>query len=423
MKGFITKFLVVFFLWFLSLSCIDRLDYNISGRLNVVVVDGRITDIPTDEQLVRINRSKANEYNGRFGSTPISEAKLELVINGGEVVPFTEKKDIAGTYILPHGFAGKVGQSYQLRIQLKEGTQYESSIQVMPAVPKIEKLSVAFNPTNPFAPLSNFRGTHDFYLDTQDPADEHNYYSWEWDVYEKQDWCRTCVDGVYAVNNILPGQNMFYLYYVSGNELYEDCFNPSLNYIAGYPPLLKRNWYYDYLCRTKCWEILHNQEMNIFDDINTNGGKILGRKVAQIPFYQRVPCLAEIRQTSLTSEAFLYYQHFQEQISNAGGVADTPPTALIGNIHNIANPKEAVVGFFTASSVAKIRYWLDRKDTDGVVPPGLFMALHSRAPVEEPAPPDNGYIMIWGGPPRVPTALCLESESRTANKPEGWQDY
>lgn len=401
------------------LSCVDRIEYLRPSKLDVVVVDGKLTDVD-EEQLVRINRSKAQ--NGRYGSTPISKASVELVINGTEVVSFREKKDTVGTYILPRGFKGKVGDSYQLRFQLEDGTKYESDKQVMLAVPKIDKLSVSFNPTTPFSPLSPYKGTHDFYLDTQDPADQHNFYSWEWNLYEKQDWCRTCIDGVYAVNNILPGQNKDYLYYVSGNELFEDCFNPKLNYIPGYPAPLSKNWWYDYMCRTKCWEILHNYGMELFDDQYTNGGKILGRKVAQIPYYQHAGCLVEIRQLSLTKGAYDYYFMFKQQTDNGGGVADTPPTALRGNVQNVANKQEIVVGYYTASSVATMRYWLDRKDILGVVPPGLFLALNARYPEEEPAPPDHGYIMIWGGPPRVPTALCLESESRTAKKPEGWID-
>ena len=107
----------------------------------------------------------------------------------------------------------------------------------------------------------------------------------------------------------------------------------------------------------------------------TDGGLIAGQPVAQIPFYQHGPCLVEIRQAALTPLAYQFYKNFQNQTQNNGGVADTPPTITIGNVWNVANGRETVVGVFTASAVATVRYWLDRKDTQGS-PPGLFLALN-----------------------------------------------
>ncbi len=78
--------------------------------------------------------------------------------------------------------------------------------------------------------------------------------------------------------------------------------------------------------------------------------------MATIPFYTHNPGLVEIRQTSLTADAYRYYSLFQQQTQNTGGLADTPPSALAGNVHNVANKREVVVGFFTASVIASSRY-------------------------------------------------------------------
>ena len=50
------------------------------------------------------------------------------------------------------------------------------------------------------------------YIDTQHPTDQHNYYRWDWKLWEKQDWCRTCQQGFYMINSPID------------NRLYEDCF-------------------------------------------------------------------------------------------------------------------------------------------------------------------------------------------------------
>ncbi|MDB5241629.1 MAG: hypothetical protein JWP57_2254, partial [Spirosoma sp.] len=185
----------------------------------------------------------------------------------------------------------------------------------------------------------------------------------------------------------------------------------------------------------QCWEIISSNTINLFDDQYTNGGLITGRNVAHIPFYIHGPGLVEIRQSSLTTDAYQYAKLFQQQTQNTGGLADTPPTALGGNIHNPANPKEMVVGYFSASAVATRRYWLDRKDavgfpfgvTDPVFKPQsladeLFYALNLRPPLPEPQPPQQPEVYLQNSPPRPPTALCVPSDSRTPFRPEGWRD-
>lgn len=399
------------------IGCVDQIESGINAYIDIIVVDGRLTNL-AEEQVVRINRSKA-EY-GLFGSLPISNAVVELVVNNSMVIAFTEKNNQAGEYILPAGFKAKIGDAYQLRIKLADGRQYESTIQVMPKVPAIEKVSVRFNAEEPFSSKSAFKGVHSFYLDTKDPVEQENFYSWEWTAYEKKKWCRTCQSGVYVVNEILPGQYRFSQYYVSGDKLFEDCFTQPTATGLGVPAIVNEKWNYDYKCRTECWEIIHNEEMNLFDDRNINGGQIQSRKIARLPYYQFNGALVEIRQASLTKDAYQFYRFFQEQTRNNGGIADTPPTALKGNIRNINNDRENVVGFFTVSAVSSVRYWLDRKDTGKLEPPGLFEGMNERNPSEEPLPPEKPYILIWGGPPRVPTATCLNSATSTPEKPVGW---
>src|SRR6218665_1528885 len=203
-KTFILSLILV------ALSCVDQVDYNIHSRLNVVVIDGRLTTVD-EEQIVRLAHSKADSVSGRFGSSPISGATMELVINGSQIVPFTENKDIPGNYNLPEHFKGEVGKTYQLRFQLPNGTSYESTPEELKSVPAMENVTIQFNGNEAAETGINFKGFHEFFADIKDPANEKNYYSWEYNLYEKQEWCKSCLRGVYAVNNIIPGKYMFRL--------------------------------------------------------------------------------------------------------------------------------------------------------------------------------------------------------------------
>ena len=390
----------------LPIACIDLLEIPLTQRINVIVVDGTLTNLEEDQK-IHINRSKSDSLTGRFGSLPITKARVEVVVDSAQVLLFTET-DTAGAYRAPAGFKAQPGHAYQLRFTLQDGTQYRSTTEVMAPVPPINQVHTQFNPTS-LPPslrdgtINQFRGAHELRIDFQDPADQHNYYRWDWVLWEKQDWCRTCVQGIYAI--YLPGSYP--------PVLYEACYD---DYAAMHS--LGGGYYVnDYNCRTRCWEIIRNYTTDVFDDVYSNGGLIQNRFVARIPFYQQNGCLVQIRQTSLTQSAYRYYKLVAEQTQSNGGVADTPPTALVGNVRNLANERERVIGYFTASAVAPIRVWIDRLDATGR-PPGLFEALYGRPPVQ---PKDNGG---YGSLSSVlkPTALCLPGDGRTPNQPVGWRD-
>jgi len=432
----------------LLLGCVDPDTPDLNATVNVVVVDGTLNDL-AEPQTVYLNRSRADPKTGRFGSLPLSGLRVELVVDSTQVVVFRET--FPGTYQLPDGFRGRVGHRYQLKFALEDGRRYESVPETLQAAPAIEGLSARFNPLGlPPLVYDGFTAAHDVSLTTTDPADRHNYYRWDWVLYEKQDWCRSCYQGVYAVNNILSHQ--YYLddqnriNFVSGNQLFEDCFAPMerfndfIEVLGGAQPKIRLgDFRYDYACRTRCWEIIRSSDLVLFDDLYTNGGP-LRQTVAQIPFFTRNPALVEIRQAALSQEAYQFYKLVQDQTQNNGGLTDTPPVAPIGNIRNVARPRERVVGYFAAAGVSVKRHWLDRKDADGPSlgtrnnpqPPvtgqeELFVALNLRRLSPEPPPPyiQNRFppaILIFGGPPRVPTAVCVPGFNRTPVKPEGWRD-
>lgn len=421
-------------------SCVDPEDLILRGTVDIIVVDGAITNL-AEEQIIRLNRSKSDPLTGRFGTRPITKATVEVVMDSAQVIPCHETVD--GSYQLPSDFKGQIGHAYQLRFTLTDGTRYVSNQQVIQAAPLIDKVTSQFNTKSLFPPLSGFyTAGHDLYIDTKDPADARNYYRWDWKLYEKQEWCKTCYKGVYSIYGDITTQLMGaplpagnYYIYISGNtKLLEDCY-----YELAPPPFSLRNpvpeYTYDYTCRNQCWEIIYSHDFNLFSDQYTNGGLILNKKVAQIPFYDHNPGLVEIRQSSLTPDAYRYFQLFQQQTQNTGGLADSPPTALAGNVHNVANDREAVVGYFAASAVATFRYWLDRKDAYGVSLGGtspigysglpgeeLFYALNLRRPIPEPSFPEAPQLQLLNSPPRPPTALCSPSDTKTPYKPEGWRD-
>ncbi|MVM28952.1 DUF4249 family protein [Spirosoma sp. HMF4905] len=416
MRSIFTWLLACLGITSLLTSCVDPEDITLVGTVNVVVVDGTITDL-AEPQIIRLNRSRADSVTGRFGTLPITKASVEVVMDSSQVIACHET--VAGSYQLPSDFKGQVGHAYQLRFTLSDGTRYQSTQQVMQTVPPITRATAQFNPTAISPPFSDnlYTAGHDLFIDFTDPVETTNYYRWEWKLYEQQSWCRTCYESIYTVNQLdpLPPNTYFPYYYSVSTQPYEDCFHPP----SGTAPYVSlQNNRFDYPCRTQCWELIYSHYINVFSDQFTNGGIIVKKSVGQIPLYQSSPCLVDIRQESITKDAYQYYNLFQQQTQNTGSIVDTPPTALAGNIHNQANRSEVVVGYFTASSVAVFPYYLPRNDiSKGAKSPGLFYALNGRLPMPEGR---SFTTFIMNGPARPPTAICGPLDQRTPYKPVGW---
>ena len=444
------RFSALFVLVYLSASiipiaCVDPVDSAPKATNDVLVVEGIITNLP-EPQIIKLMRAQADRLTGQFRNLPITKASVEVVVDSIQHIVCHETLD--GRYQLPSDFKGQVGHAYQLRFTLTDGSRYESTWQVMPAVSPIDKISVQFNPISlPVGQLKGYRAAHDVFITSQDPLSEHNYYRWEWKLWERQNWCHSCRQGVYSTYKVLPNVYKDRDYFVRGNDLYEDCFSPPAGKAAEEAPEVpKEDWIYDYPCRTPCWQIIYGYDIAVFDDQFTNGRLISRQRVAQIPFYNAAPGLVDVRQLSLTPDAYRYYKLFQEQTQHTGGLADTPPTALGGNVSKVDRPAIRAVGYFSASAVSLVHYWLNRRDAQGLsygatgpvdtLRPtgsynnsgdGLFYALNLRQPNPEPPPPylgvrEKAKVRIWPNADRPPLAPCLQNDNQTPFKPEGWKD-
>ncbi|MBO0931358.1 DUF4249 domain-containing protein [Fibrella aquatilis] len=379
----------------LLLGCVSTYDPDLALNARLVVVSGTLTDLP-EQQVITLSRSRSGRDSANV-STPISNAVAEVVVNGAETLLLTETQP--GTYVLPTGFRGKVGNTYQLRFRTSEGGRYASSEEAMAAVPGIDR---AYDQFNPRGPKTNADGlpipANDVYVDFADPAGTRNFYLWRWRLYETQAWCATCKQGRYVLRDIGP--------LGSGPIEVIGCVPDSSLSVTNL---------YDYTCRGNCWDIFYSTSIDVFADSYTNGQPQAGHKVASIPVYQRDPALIVIEQLSLSPNAYRYYKLFADQVQNTGTLADAPPAPISGNVKNQANPAENVVGYFAASSVAVNRYKINRQNVTSTGKfQGLFYAQNGRVPnVEVP----KGETEYGKG---LPSALCIPSRNRTDQLPPGW---
>jgi hypothetical protein len=371
----ILKLIFNMFLFFLTISCVE--EYRNSPTLNteVLVIEGLITN-QLEADTIEVNFSKGTGVNAEI--TPVKDCKLRIITNEGMSYELIEVT--TGRYITPSNLKGKIGDFYQLKITTPNGNNYESTIEKMTSVAPILKVYDEFDTKAILNSTGKtYRPANKVYINLQDPVSETNFYFWRYRFYEKLLICKTCNSSTLLSDGIT-------------------CTRPDPNSLNPPPP------FYDYLCEGNCWDINYDRVVNVFSDVNTNGKFMNNVLIAKIPFYSYSDgAMVEIKQYSISSEGYRFYNLLDLQGQKTGSLTDTPPAAIVGNIRNINNPEEAIVGFFGASAVSKIRYYVDRSKNTGLTEEYL-----GRFPI---FPSFSGAVY---------PAKCVESRTRTKIKPEGW---
>jgi hypothetical protein len=66
---------------------------------------------------------------------------------------------------------------------------------------------------------------------------------------------------------------------------------------------------------------------------------------------------------SLTERAYTFWDQIDQTVSNVGTIFDAPPAPILGNIYNLNDPDEQVLGYFSAVARDTIRGFLTPGDT------------------------------------------------------------
>lgn len=394
------KYALIIITFYLLHACIDPYKVEIEASKAYYIINGTLTN-SIDPQIISvfITNDAAKFKSSQFTATispkptdvvPVSSAVVTVSENGQNTYNLIEIEP--GYYQMPTGFVGKIGATYKLTVKTNDGKTLESTSEKMLAVPEIKGYRDVYNEKGIIDRQSSSGkiASSDIYIDYDDPAKESNFYQWKWTSYETQVICQSCRQG----------------YYNRANN------NPTTPGNCVTVPELPIDLFYDYYCEALCWDVLISNKIDIFSDIYTDGLPQRNKLIAQIPLYQSNPCLVVLEQYALNANAFRYLKLVNDQSVNTGTLADTPPAPIKGNVSNINNPTEIILGYFTAAGMAEIRYMMDRKNTRGAAYNGLFKYQNGRGiQVEEPS--------LFR--PFIPLAICKKSNSRTPTAPRGWQ--
>ena len=289
-------------------SCVNEVQLPIRQVQPRLVVDGLITD-EAPPYFFKLTLSGAYLSGAGFPEELIINGAVATITDDGARTVQLEQDPLQPSYYVVRdaSFQGQPGHRYTLKVTLPDGTVYVSAPELLAPVASLERVYADYRRTEASS------GQPDLYtilIDTKDPATPGDYYRWSAYSYVPR-WTR---------------------------------------YDPQHPPSPQSN------CSTcSCWVPYYSQLTNVLSDALINGNRISRYTVFNSPVYAVGKQYAEVRQYSLTRQAFQYWTRFEEQRSRTGSLFDPQPTSIEGNVHQQADTTVLALGYFGASAVSQRR--------------------------------------------------------------------
>jgi len=292
-------------------QCKEPFEFDTVNRPDLLVVSGYISDQPGPYPLfLGVTVGAERTY-----PTPVLNAVAYLTDGDGNTETYVETGN--GNYQLVGSKIGGVqGGSYRLNISLKDGRTYQSTVEVMPTISKaIDDVKIGVIKVK----VLGYEGTQvDRYqvnvtLNTTFQPPNHGYYRWA--VNEVYSLFPTCVPGSISCPQICYIYTPYSLY-----------------------------------------------QLNVVDRSNYASSDIKGIQLLNhdVDFSFSSRHYFNVTQFGMNTSCFEYWRRVQQLVLRRGSIFDTPPATIRGNISNVADPNEIVLGYFEASTMQVTRRFIDR---------------------------------------------------------------
>ncbi len=311
------KILTFVVLIVLAVSCVEEYWPEINKYERLLVVDGFLTN-SDDSTIVRLSYSSSLE-----GEAPesVTGASVYIDDSNGNIVDLVEIKP--GKYIVESDiFKGKVGVSYKLIIALENGSVYESGYCELLPPAAIDSVYAIVEYKDVSGLTHRMEGLQ-FYIDNHSYADDTCNYLWR-------------LTQTYKYNSSFTLDYMFAGQYIAVNN----------------PDSLMTCW------RTKQ-----------VDDIFTYSTAFLNEPVLNkypLVYTSSETKLLSVRYSLLTEqlrisrEDYLFWDAVKQQAGSFETLYAQQPVQVSGNMRNIDDDSEVVLGNFTVGGSTMKRIYVDR---------------------------------------------------------------
>lgn len=295
-------------------GCIEPFEPEIEETSKALVIDGRLSDA-ADIQTISISRS--SPYNSP-NFMPVPGCVVRVEDDSGNGITFQENDSGIYQSGLEPGFLA-VGKAYKMLVITPEDEMYESEYDSLFSCASLNNLSYKLEVEGTSNPDIDYYGIR-FYADVKgSPEDARNYLwtfeeTWEYIAYHR-------------------------IQYIWDGSTLED-----------HTPQLHGH------------KICYLTEL--LDNYQVGSSSLMGiNEIHQMPLHfvsNRTARLQEqysllVMQHSLSDGAFLYWDKMRAQTDDSGGFFDSQPSSSRGNIYNVNDPEEKVLGYFFVSQVKEKR--------------------------------------------------------------------
>ena len=312
------KLVFVFLGLLIALSCQDPYVPGLSNQdqSSVLVVEGFINASGPQTRYILSRTIPIQEQDGGENdqSTRVSGARISIEREDGLLYQ-DQHIDSEGAYILSHA-ALDASHRYRLRIVLGQDEYISDFVEVKQS-PEIEGVS-----------WEETEGGVQLYVSTKDENNASHYYLWEYE--ETWRFSAQYHSSVVFENGVLRDRLR--------DEMVNVCFF---------------------------------SETSSAINITTTTG--LGKDVVhEYPITLIAPSSEKIelrysilvKQRVLSKEGFSYWDNMKKNSENLGDIFGTMPVELRGNIQNVNNTRESVIGLVEAGTITEKRVFIDQSDLD-----------------------------------------------------------
>jgi hypothetical protein len=303
-------YLLIFFLF----SCKDPYNIHVkSSEQSVLVVDGALNT--TGTTTILISHSVALDDTARIAQ----ETNSDVTVEGNDNSLFRLQETSPGSYTYPQ-LPLQTGNQYRLHIKTFTGKEYFSEFIKVLKTPPIDSLNW----------IREEKGVT-VYANTHDPENNTHYYRWEYD----ETW------------------EIHSAYYASYK------FDPASHEIIPMP--YNENTYI-------CWKYAHSMNIILASSAQLQSDVIFEHPLLTIPPFDEKLSIRYSIQASLyglTKQAYDYLQLMKKNTESLGSIFDSQPSELTGNMYNLNDPKEKVIGFLTAGPVWQKRIFINNDQLTG----------------------------------------------------------
>lgn len=287
---------------------------------NILVVEGTI-NTGADSTVIKLSRMTA--LSGKKVIVVESGATVSIESETNEKFSLPEKQK--GTYAAAPLNLNPT-KKYRLSIKTTKGASYLSDFVQSKSPPPIDSLNWELKDD----------GVH-VYVNTHDDQDKTRYYRWE-----------------YAETWIFFA-NYFSLFKWNGSAI------------------VQRNM--DTENVFQCWGNEKSSSIYLGSSTKLSKDVIFKQPVGFVPsrsekFSEKYSIL--VKQYALTKEAYEFWESLKKNTESLGSIFDAQPSQLTGNIHNVADPNEPVVGYISAGAIQQKRIFITRQQLPSWLPQQFY---------------------------------------------------